>query len=42
MIAKSPQSVGLYVLAMDDIEQIKSLERVLIREFDPPWNIQKG
>ena len=41
-ITEEKSEVTLWLHPMESKLEIESLERALIREYDPPWNIQRG
>ena len=41
-IAAATSDVTLWLCRMDNREHIEAVERGLIREYAPPWNIQRG
>ena len=41
-IAATSSGVTLWLCRMDDSDVIETVERALIREHAPPWNIQRG
>ena len=42
LFTKERDRIEFFVLPMEDITKIESLEKKLIKELNPPWNIQKS
>ena len=42
LFTKERDQIEFFVLPMEDITEIETLEKKLIKELNPPWNIQKS
>ena len=42
LITAEARQVSLWLCGMEDVSAIETLERRLIREYTPPWNIQRA
>ena len=42
LFTQERDQIEFFVLPMEDITKIETLEKKLIKEFNPPWNIQKS
>lgn len=42
MITPVRKNISLWLHSIDTIPEIERIEKLLIREFSPPWNIQRG